>query len=66
MRKFQIWLQNSNRIIFDPPFGQKLLKTGKVHALDNFRQFLGQNVGQIEFDLNFETRFEILSSFSLS
>ena len=24
MRGFQIWPQNSNRITFDPPFGQKL------------------------------------------
>ena len=31
MRGFQVWPQNSNRITFDPLFGQKLSKIGTFH-----------------------------------
>ena len=66
MREFQIWHQNSNRITFTPPFGQKTVETGKISDLANFRRFFDQQVVQMLFDLNFETRFGILSSFSMS
>ena len=35
-KKFQIWPQNSNRITFDPSFGSKLSKIGKIPDLANF------------------------------
>ena len=58
---------NSNRVSFDPLLAKnKLSKTGKIPDLANFRQFFGQKVGQMLLNLNFKTRFEILSSFSIS
>ena len=65
MRGFQIWPNNSNWITFDPPFGQN--KHWKCVTLDMLPilTVLGQNGGQILFDLNFEAKFGILSSFSI-
>ena len=54
--------QNSNKITFDALFGPK--KTIKICYIGYFATFwvFGQKGGQILFDLNFETRFGILSS----
>ena len=50
-----------NRITFDTPLYKKTSKNGKIHDLAYFRQFLGQKEGQMLSDLNFESRFGILS-----
>ena len=53
MRGFQIWTQNSNRITFDPLFGQKTVKNGLNGYLTNFRVFFwpkrGSDVIRFEF-----------------
>ena len=64
MRGFQIWSQNSNRITFDPIFGQKTVENGENINFASFLPFFGQKWGQMLSDVNFETRFGILSSFS--
>ena len=52
------------------PRGCYLLKSAHTklakYAIQPFRQFLGQNGGQVLFELNFVARFEIFSSFSIS
>ena len=59
-RGFQIWSRNLNRTKFDPLFGQKRSKIGKIQFL---AVYLPKEGGQL-FDSNYETRFEILSSFA--
>ena len=59
MREFQIWPQNSNQMTFDPLLAQHL-----TPPFDP-TYFLGQKEGQMSFDLNFEAKFGILTSFSI-
>ena len=52
MRGFQIWSENLNRITFDPLFGKKRSKTGKIPYFTSFRPFLarkGSNAIQFKF-----------------
>ena len=65
MRGLQIWPQNSNRIPFDPPFGKKNCQNWQDTRFSQFSTVFGQKGGQMLFDLNFEARFGILSSFSI-
>ena len=39
MRGFEIWPQNSNRIIIDPLFGQKTVENRDFSKYPYFRQF---------------------------
>ena len=52
-RGFQIWSQNSNRIIFDPIFGQKTVKNPPYwvfcHFWTVFRPKKGSNIIRFEF-----------------
>ena len=57
---FHIWSQNLNRTAIDPLFGQKTVKNEVLPVFTVFGQ-----KGGLLFDLNFRTRFELLSSFSL-
>ena len=50
---------------FDPLFGKELSEMGKIPDFAYFRQFFGQKVGQMFFDLHFEARFGIFSSFRM-
>ena len=50
MRGFHIWPQNSNRITFDPFFGQKQSEIGKISDLAHFGQFFGQK-GVISYSI---------------
>ena len=62
-RVFQIWLRNLNLTTFDPPFR---LKNGRKRGNPVFERFLpkGGKIFNIQiFNLNFQARFEILSSF---
>ena len=56
---FQICFQNLNRTTFEPLFGKKSIENWK----NPVSTFFGPKGGQMMFDLNFETRYEILSSF---
>ena len=68
MKEFQTWTQNSNTITFVPLLAkknfQKLVRYSIKPILDSL--FFYQKVGQVLFDLNFETIFGIISSFSIS
>ena len=58
-RGFEIWSQNLNQQHFNP----FLAKNGKNWQNPIFDRVLAKKGVQMPFDLNFETRFEILSSF---
>ena len=55
-----IWSQNLNRTTFDPLFDQK---NDRKLEFASFGPLFAKR-GQMLFDLNFETMFEILSSFA--
>ena len=60
IRKFQIWPQNLNRITFYPLFGHKSVENMDIFKNPYFRQFFGQQRGQILSDLNSTAKFGIL------
>ena len=55
-RGFQIWSQNSNRIIFDSIFGHKTVKIRHIGYFAIFGQFFGQKGSNI---IRFEFRDQI-------
>ena len=59
IREFQIWSQNLNRTTFDHLFGQEMVENWENPVFDRFWPKMGQMLS----DFNFETRYEILSSF---
>ena len=61
IRGFKIWPHNSILIRFDPLFGQKLSKIGKMSDLTNFPVFFPRGEGQILSDFYSEARFGTLS-----
>ena len=65
IREFQIWSQSSNRITFDPLWPKKRSKTAKIDFLLNSDFFWPKKQSRMLSDLNFETRFGILSSFNI-
>lgn len=66
IRGFQICHQNSNRITFAPHFDQKPVKNLQNTWFSKFSTMFWPEKGQMLFNLNFEARFGILSSFSIS
>ena len=56
-------IPNSNRITFDPLFGQKTVENRDIFKNPNFRKFFGQKGSQMLSDLNSKARCGILSSF---
>ena len=65
-RGFQIWPQISNWISFHPFFGQKNVENSDIFKFpikNLFSTVFFQKKGQMLTDLNYEARFEILSSF---
>ena len=57
MGGFQIWLQNQNRITFDPFFAQKTVQRRLNRVFRQFSTVFWSKRDQILFDLNFEARF---------
>ena len=55
-------VSNLNRTTFHPIFGQKVAKNGRKLDIASFRLFSGQEGDKMLSDLDFETRFRILSS----
>ena len=52
MRGFQIWPQNSNRVIFDLLFGQETVENMVNRVFASFRRIGGQNVVKCYLVLN--------------
>ena len=62
MRGFQICPPNWHQITFDALLGKKTVENMIYWVFCQFSSFLGQKGVKMLFDLNFETRFGILSS----